>query len=100
MALGAPVAVQNMVISVGGMIVQRVVNSFDVVFVAGYTATNKLYGLLEIAASSYGFAVTSYVGQNLGARLVDRIKKGMRSALAIAVVTSVIIGAAMLGRAE
>ena len=51
---------------------------------------------MEIAATSYGFAVTSYVGQNLGARLVHRIKQGLRSAVAIALVTSVIIGLAML----
>lgn len=94
--LGFPIALQNAIIAVGSMVVQFVINGFGMLFLAGFTATNKLYGLLEIAASSYGFAVTSYVGQNLGARLVDRIKKGMRSALAIAVVTSVIIGAAML----
>lgn len=94
--LGFPIALQNAIIAVGSMVVQFVINGFGMLFLAGFTATNKLYGLLEIAASSYGFAVTSYVGQNLGARLVDRIKKGMRSALAIAVITSVIIGAAML----
>ena len=94
--LGFPIALQNAIIAVGSMVVQFVINGFGMLFLAGFTATNKLYGLLEIAAASYGFAVTSYVGQNLGARLVDRIKKGMRSALAIAVITSVIIGAAML----
>src|SRR5699024_1708599 len=69
---------------------------YGMLFLAGFTATNKLYGILEIAATSYGFAVTSYVGQNLGARLVRRIKKGLRSAALIALVTSVIIGVAML----
>ena len=95
--LGFPIALQNAIIAVGSMVVQFVINGFGMLFLAGFTATNKLYGLLEIAASSYGFAVTSYVGQNLGARLVDRIKKGMRSALAIAVITSVIIGARHAG---
>lgn len=94
--LGSPVALQNAIISVGGMVVQSVINRYGMLFIAGFTATNKLYGILEIAATSYGFAVTSYVGQNLGARFVRRIKKGMRSAVLIALLTSVVIACAML----
>ena len=52
--LGIPMAFQNAIISIGGMIVQSVVNSLGVLFIAGFTATNKLYGILEIAATSYG----------------------------------------------
>lgn len=94
--LGAPMAFQNCIIAVGGMIVQYVVNGFGVLFIAGFTATNKLYGVLEIAATSYGYAMTTYVGQNLGAGKNKRIRTGMRSALIIAAVTSVAIGVAML----
>ena len=67
MRLGAPISAQNAVIAIGGMIVQTVVNGMGVSFIAGYTATNKLYGLLEIAAVSYGYAISTYAGQNLGA---------------------------------
>ena len=95
-ALGVPIAAQNMIISVGGMIVQRVVNGFDVVFVAGYTATNKLYGLLEIAATSFGYAMTVYVGQNLGVGDVFRIRRGVRVGAATGVATSALICAGML----
>ena len=91
LGLGLPVAAQNMIIAVGGIVVQTVTNRFGVLFVAGMTATNKLYGLLEIAATSFGYAVTTYVGQNLGAERPDRIKKGMWSATWIALLTSVVI---------
>ena len=94
--LGAPVALQNGIISVGGMVVQSVINRYGMLFIAGFTATNKLYGLLEIAATSYGYAVTSFVGQNLGGRLIKRIKQGMRSAAVIALLTSAVIATAML----
>lgn len=94
--LGLPMAFQNGIISVGGMIVQSVVNGFGVIFIAGFTATNKLYGVLEVAATSYGYAMITYVGQNLGAGKIDRIRKGMRAAMLIAVVTSVVIAACML----
>ena len=96
LGLGLPVAAQNMIIAVGGMVVQSVVNRYGVLFVAGFTATNKLYGILEIAATSFGYAVTTYVGQNLGAGLLGRIKKGLHSAPWIALLTSAVITAAML----
>lgn len=94
--LGSPVATQNGIISVGGMVVQSVINRYGMLFIAGFTATNKLYGILEIAATSYGYAVTSYVGQNLGAGLLQRIKKGLRCAALVALVTSAVIAAAMV----
>ena len=94
--LGFPMAFQNCIIAVGGMIVQFVVNGFGVIFIAGYTATNKLYGMLEIAATSYGYAMITYVGQNLGAGKSARIRQGMRSAVAIALATSAAIALIML----
>ena len=94
--LGTPVAMQNAIISVGGMVVQSVINRYGMLFIAGFTATNKLYGILEIAATSYGYAVTSYVGQNLGGKLLKRIKQGMRSAAVIALITSAVIAICML----
>ena len=95
--LGLPMAFQNGIIAIGGMIVQFVVNSYGVIFIAGFTATNKLYGLLEIAGISYGYAMVTYVGQNLGAGKIERIRSGMRAARGIAMVTSVIIALIMLG---
>lgn len=96
LALGAPMALQNAVIGVGGMAVQQVVNGFGYVFVAGFTATNKLYGLLELAAINFGYAVASYTGQNLGAGLYDRVKRGVRSAALMGVLTSLAVGAVMI----
>ncbi len=95
--LGFPMAFQNAIISVGGMIVQSVVNGFGMIFIAGFTATNKLYGILEIAATSYGYAMISYVGQNLGARKIERIRAGQRAAIGLAMATSCVIAAVMIG---
>ena len=96
MLLGCPMAFQNCIIAVGGMIVQFVVNGYGVLFIAGFTATNKLYGILEIAATSYGYSMITYAGQNLGAGKIERIRRGIRAALAIAVITSLVIAAVML----
>ena len=94
--LGLPMAFQNGIIAIGGMIVQFVVNGYGVIFIAGFTATNKLYGLLEIAATSYGYAMVTYVGQNLGAGKIERIRSGMRAAMGIAMTTSIFIALSML----
>lgn len=96
MYLGVPVAMQNIVISVGGMAVQSVVNQFETSFIAGFTASSKLYGVLEIATISYGYAVTTYTGQNYGAGQWERIKKGTRWAAIISLLTSIVIGGVMI----
>lgn len=94
--LGIPTALQNSSISLGGLVLQSVLNGFGVVFVAGFTATNKLYGVLESTAIAFGYAMTAYMGQNRGARQVGRIDAGMRSVLILSAIFSAAISALML----
>ena len=93
--IGMPVAGKNILVSLGGMAVMAVVNTCSTAFIAGFTASNKLYGLLEIAALSYGCAIVTYVGQNYGAMRFDRIRDGMKSATVLALLTAVGIAALM-----
>lgn len=94
--LSAPMMLQNFLIVIGGMVVQSVVNTFSVIFIAGFTAGAKMHGVLEIATSSFGFAMTTYVAQNLGAGRIDRIHEGVRSAFWAAIATACVIAAVML----
>lgn len=94
--LGIPLAIQGSIIAVGGMIVEFVVNSFGVTFIAAYVAVTKLYGLLDIAATSFGFALMTFVGQNHGAKLYKRIKDGTRSGMTLSLTCSVVIAAIMI----
>ena len=94
--LGIPMALQNLIIAVGGLFVQYMVNGNGVLFVAGYTATNKLYGLLELAAVSFGFAVSTFSGQNLGAGKIRRIRQGVRTAVFLGVGVAAVIAAVMI----
>lgn len=96
LSLGSPMAAQNAIIALGGMIITSVVNGYGVAFIGGFTASNKLYGVLEIAATSYGYAMITYVGQNLGAGKLERIRKGMRYATGVALVTSLAIATVMV----
>ncbi len=99
--LGIPVAFQNGIIAAGGLIMQYVINGFGFIFVAGITAGNKLYGLLEQAGVSVGNAVATYAGQNLGAGKLKRIRLGVRRASMVSIGISLVIMALMflLGRA-
>jgi len=94
--MGLPMGAQNIITAIGGVIVQSVINGFGILFIAGFTAANKLYGLLEIAASSYGYAVASYTGQNMGAGLLNRIRRGLRESCILGVVTAYMMSAIMV----
>ena len=94
--LGTPVALQNAIISVGGIVLQAIVDTFGVIFIAGYTAANKLYGLLESAGLGFGYAMLTYSGQNLGAGDIKRIRQGTRAACIIAIISCGIVMAVMM----
>lgn len=89
--LAAPMAFQNIIICIGGVALQSVINSLGTVYVSGFTATNKMYGILEAAAISYGYAVNTFVGQNLGARKYDRIRRGVHVGAGIGLAISAVI---------
>lgn len=95
LSLATPILFQDVIISLGGLAVQFVVNGYGFLFVAGFTATNKLYGILEMAAISYGYAIITYVGQNLGAGQISRIKKGVHISGFLAFLTSAFISVMM-----
>ena len=89
--MGVPMAFQNVIVSVGGIILQLVVNLYGITFIAGWTATCRLYGLLEVAGLSLAYALTTFVGQNRGAGKLDRTREGIRKAMILALCTSVVL---------
>lgn len=94
--LGFPLALQHILIAVGGMILQSAINRHGFVFIAGFTATNKIYGLLESSAISLGYAITTYMAQNYGAGLYDRIRRGLKSAFFVGLLLSVVVAVVMI----
>ena len=94
--IGLPMAFQSVITAIGGLIVIRCVNHYDITFLTGYTIAGKIYALLEIAASSYGMAVVAYVSQNHGAGESDRIRSGVRISLFMGVATALICSFIMI----
>lgn len=81
--LGMPVSMGYVIISVGGLVLQRVVNGYGFLFMAGFNAASRFQGMMEIAGSSLGVGVATFAGQNFGAGKQDRVREGVRkSALA------------------
>lgn len=94
--VGLPTAIQNMVISFSNVLVQSSVNSYGATAMAGYAAYLKIDGFNILPVLSISMAVTTFTGQNVGAKKPDRIKKGMWTALIMGVVYTVIIGVVIL----
>ena len=88
---GIPLAIQYVIINLGGMIVQSTVNAQGSAFVAGYTAVNKLYGLLECSAISLGAAFTTFASQNYGAGKFKRVRHGVNVAMILAVSSALVL---------
>ncbi len=96
MLFGMPLALQHAAIAISGIIIQSTINLQGSFFVAGYTAVNKMYGLLECTAISLGFSFTTYFAQNYGAGKKDRVLKGVRDGFGLAVFFAVIVMVIML----
>ncbi len=93
--LGAPVAFQNFVISIGGLVLQSVVNGYPFPFIAGYNTASRMQGLVEIAGGSLGGGVGTFVGQNAGAKRLDRVRDGLKKSAVIGLAMGIAVGLAV-----
>lgn len=89
--VGIPAALQMAVTSFSNVFVQSYINYFGADCMSGWTAYGKIDTLLMLPMQSLALASTTFVGQNLGLGKVDRAKRGVRIALALSLVTAVIL---------
>ena len=82
--IGLPTGIQNMVISFSNVLVQASVNSFGSDAVAGFGAYLKVDGFNILPVLSISMAVTTFVGQNYGAKKMDRVHRGVRTSMIMA----------------
>lgn len=79
--IAIPSVLQQSTVSIGMMIVQAVVNPFGTQALAGYAATMRVENVFSLIFVSIGNAVSPYVSQNLGAKKIERIKKGYHASV-------------------
>ena len=82
--LGIPAGLQNTMYGVANMIIQVGVNSLGTVVVASWAMTAKVDGVFWAVSNALGAAITSFVGQNLGAKRMDRVQLCVRQGLILA----------------
>ena len=96
MNFGLPSALQNSIISFANVVVQSNINAFGTMAVAGCGACGKIDGFAFLPVTSFNAALTTFVGQNLGAKEYDRAKKGARFGVFCSVAIAELIGLVLL----
>lgn len=91
---GLPAGVQNSVIAFANLIVQTNINTFQSNAVAGSGAYSKIEGFAFLPITCFSLALTTFIGQNLGARNYDRAKKGARFGILCSISMAELIGIA------
>lgn len=89
--LGVPTALESVLFAVTNIAIQAALNTFGTDTAAAWSVYGKMDAIFWMVSTSFGIAITSFVGQNYGAGLKDRIKKSTKICLAMDFVISIIL---------
>lgn len=93
--MGVPMGLQYSVTAIGSMVMQSANNGLGSIYVSGFTAGTKVKQLMLCPFDAVSTAMATFVGQNMGARRMDRVKQGIRITLATAVGYGLVAGVIM-----
>ena len=94
--VGIPAGMQSVVISLSNVLIQSKINSFGPNAIAGIAAAGRVDGFIFTGLQAFALAATTFSGQNLGAKLYDRLRRGAKSALILVVLTALSLGAIII----
>lgn len=89
---GLPSGVQNSIIAFANLVVQSNINMFQDAAMAGCGSYAKVEGFVFLPITCFAMALSTFVGQNLGAKQYDRVKKGVRFGIICSVVLAELVG--------
>ncbi len=89
--IGFPSGMQSTFVSLGMMAVLSIVNTFGTSVVAAYTIALRLDSLAILPSMNFAVALSTFVGQNIGAEKIDRVKKGLIETLKLSSISSILI---------
>ena len=92
---GLPMALQYSITAIGSVLLQTAINGFGSLIVASVTAANKVQSFVHLPFSTLGVTLSTWCGQNMGARDYDRVRRGFWDGMAVALVYSVLMGVVM-----
>jgi len=90
--LGVPAAIQNVAMSLGSVIIQSFANKFGSNYIAANSIVQKVDGFAIVPMMAFGMALSTFVGQNVGAGRHDRAKEGIHVAMTSITIFGVILG--------
>lgn len=90
--IGLPSGLQNSIISLANIVVQSNINKFGVMAVAGCGVYSKIEGFAFLPITCFAMSLTTFIGQNLGARQYDRAKKGAVFGITCSVTLAELVG--------
>ncbi|MCR4782239.1 MAG: MATE family efflux transporter [Lachnospiraceae bacterium] len=90
--VGLPSAFQNSIIGFANVVVQSYINYFQKAAIAGIGAYTKIEGFVFIPITSFAMALTTFIGQNNGAKKTDRVKKGFLFGMICSITLAELIG--------
>ena len=94
--MGLPGGVQNAIVAFSNVIVQANINSFGAAAMAGCSSYSKIDGFAILPIMSFSMAITTFTGQNIGAKNFDRVKKGAKTCLFMSLAVSVVLSLSLL----
>ena len=89
--LGVPLSMQFSMIAISCMALQRVVNNFGPIAVAAFTATSRVEQVIHQPYQTLGAALSTYSGQNFGAKKKDRLIDGYRKAMLMMTIFTIVM---------
>lgn len=89
--IGLPAGGQSVLYSSSNLLIQSSVNKFGTLSIAAWTAFGKIDSIIWMVLGAFGVAITTFVGQNYGAKLYDRVKTSVRIGLILCFITIGII---------
>ncbi|HPQ33268.1 MAG TPA: MATE family efflux transporter [Tenuifilaceae bacterium] len=89
--IGLPTGIQHTFVALGMMALMGIVNSFGTNVIAAFTAASRIDSLASLPAMTLSVALSVFVGQNLGAGKLERIKSGLKTSLIFASSISVLM---------
>lgn len=90
--IGLPSGMQNSIISFANLIVQTNINKFGVMAVAACGVYSKIEGFAFLPITCFAMSLTTFIGQNLGARQYDRAKRGAYFGIACSTILAEVVG--------
>lgn len=92
---GVPSGVQNSIIAIANVVVQSNINTFGSDAMAGCGSYSKVEGFVFLPITAFAMALTTFIGQNLGAGQFDRAKQGARIGILCSMAMAELIGVAL-----